>query len=57
MACLPDDIEQFLHVGQHGRAIDALARRRAITIDEAREQIGMRLLEIVFEAPHGGVPG
>jgi hypothetical protein len=57
VACLPDDIEQFLCVGQYARAIEALARRRNITIDEAREQIGMRLLEIVFETPPGGVPG
>ncbi len=35
VACLPDDIEQFLCVGQYARAIEALARRRNITADEA----------------------
>ena len=30
---LPDDIEQFLLVGQHTRAINALARLRSITPD------------------------
>jgi hypothetical protein len=49
ISLLPNDIEQFLQSGQHGLAIDVLARRRAITIDEAREQLRIRLLEIVFE--------
>ena len=43
---LPDDIEQFLLVGQHTRAIEALARRRGIAPDEARERIKGRLLEM-----------
>jgi hypothetical protein len=36
---LPDDIEQFLLVGQYTRAIEALARRRGIAPDEARERL------------------
>lgn len=41
---LPDDIEQFILVGQYARAVEALARRRGIASEEARERIKARLL-------------
>ena len=43
---LPDDIEQYLLDGQHDRAIDALAKRRNIAPDEAREAVRIRLSEM-----------
>jgi hypothetical protein len=46
MAILPDDIEQFLLSGQYNRAIETLARRRNIPLDEARKRIKDRLLEV-----------
>jgi hypothetical protein len=36
---LPDDIEQFLIAGQRLRATVALAERRRISIEEARELV------------------
>ena len=43
---LPDDIEQYLLDGQHDRAIDALAKRRNIAPDEAREAVRIRISEM-----------
>jgi hypothetical protein len=41
---LPDDIEQFLIDGQRLRATVALAERRAISFEEARELINHWIL-------------
>jgi hypothetical protein len=42
---LPDDIEQKLLDGQRRWATSDLAERRAITLDEARLQIGRWLFD------------
>jgi hypothetical protein len=45
MTALPDDIEQFLIVGQRLRASVALAERRGITLDAADMLVGRWLFE------------
>jgi hypothetical protein len=46
---LPDDIEQYLLDSQHDRAIEALAKRRNIALDEARECVRIRLSEMTAD--------
>ena len=45
MIRFPDDIEQYLLDDQHHRAIHALAERRNIPADEAREYIGIWIFQ------------
>jgi hypothetical protein len=42
-SALPDDIEQYLIVGQRLRATVVLAERRGITFEAARELVGLWL--------------
>ena len=45
LSALPDDIEQLLIVGQRLRATVALAERRKISFEAARELVGRWLAE------------
>jgi hypothetical protein len=54
MARLVDDIEEFLLTGQQDRAIQTLSQRRDISLQQAGEQISIRMLEILVEL-HGEI--